>query len=65
MNTHLITRHTTKTEYPNVRLNDLETIAKDIRSFKDNLLDIVIQKGSVSHLSKLSGIPQPSLSRFF
>ncbi len=54
-----------KSEYPSIRLNDLEAISKDIRSFKDNLLKIVIEKGGITHLSSLSGIPQPSLSRFF
>lgn len=48
-----------------VKFNDLETISKNIRSFKDNLLTIVMKKGGISHLAKLTGIPQPSLSRFF
>ena len=51
--------------FPRIKMNDLDAIAKDIRSFKDNLLDIVNQKGGISHLAELTGIPQPSLSRFF
>ena len=46
-------------------MNDLDAIAKDIRAFKDGLLHIVDQQGGVSHLAELTGIPQPSLSRFF
>ncbi len=48
-----------------IKLNDLETIAKDIRAFKDALLGKVIEKGGISKLSELTEIPQPSLSRFF
>lgn len=54
-----------KIEYPYVRFNDLETIAKHIREFKDALLERVDKEGGVTHLARLSGIPQPSLSRFF
>ena len=48
-----------------VRLDDLEGIAKNIRAFKDNLRVIVDQQGGVKRLAEVSGIPQPSLSRFF
>ncbi len=48
-----------------VRFNDLDTIAKNIRVFKDGLLTEVMGRGGISELSKLTGIPQPSLSRFF
>lgn len=54
-----------KIESPYVRFNDLETIAKDIRAFKDALLEIVVQQGGIKHLAELTEIPQPSLSRFF
>ena len=50
---------------PSIRFNDLEAVAKDIRSFKDSLLAEVDKAGGVKHLSELTGIPQPSLSRFF
>ncbi len=52
-------------ELPHVKMNDLDAIAKDIRTFKDALLHIVNQRGGISYLAKLTGIPQPSLSRFF
>jgi DNA-binding phage protein len=48
-----------------VRFNDLETIAKNVRAFKDSLLHTVMGKGGIKRLSELSHIPQPSLSRFF
>ena len=52
-------------EAPYIRFNDLDAVAKNIRSFKDSLLHIVAQKGGIKRLSELSHIPQPSLSRFF
>lgn len=48
-----------------INLNDMESIAKDIRTFKDALLQIVMERGGITYLAKLTGIPQPSLSRFF
>ena len=48
-----------------MRFDDLEQIAKDIQFFKDNLRIIVEKNGGIKNLSKLTGIPQPSLSRFF
>lgn len=54
-----------KTEEIYVKFNDLDAIAKNIRAFKDSLLQMVIERGGVSKLSELTGMPQPSLSRFF
>lgn len=54
-----------KIEAPAIRFNDLEAIAKNIRAYKDALLEIVIKQGGINHLAELTGIPQPSLSRFF
>lgn len=54
-----------KTEEIYVKFNDLDAIAKNVRAFKDSLLQMVMQRGGVSKLSELTGIPQPSLSRFF
>lgn len=54
-----------KVEGAYVRFDDLDGIAKNIRAFKDNLRAIVDQKGGIKNLSDLTGIPQPSLSRFF
>jgi DNA-binding phage protein len=48
-----------------IKFNDLDAIAKDVRAFKDSLYQIVVARGGVSKLSELTGIPQPSLSRFF
>lgn len=48
-----------------VRFNDLDTIAQHITAFKDSLRFKVEEKGGISKLSDLTGIPQPSLSRFF
>ncbi len=48
-----------------IKFNDLEAIAKNIRAFKDSLYQMVMERGGISKLSELTGIPQPSLSRFF
>jgi hypothetical protein len=52
-------------EVPYIKFTDLDKIAHDVQKFKDNLRVIVDQKGGIGELSKLTGIPQPSLSRFF
>ena len=54
-----------KSEEIYIKFNDLEAIAKDIRAFKDSLYQMVMARGGISKLSELTGIPQPSLSRFF
>ncbi|PIQ27165.1 hypothetical protein COW36_16565 [bacterium (Candidatus Blackallbacteria) CG17_big_fil_post_rev_8_21_14_2_50_48_46] len=56
---------TQKVEGVYVRFNDLETIAQHITAFKDSLRIKVEENGGISKLSELTGIPQPSLSRFF
>lgn len=48
-----------------IRFDDLDGIAKNIRAFKDGLRLIVDQRGGIGRLAGLTGIPQPSLSRFF
>ncbi|MCC7403110.1 MAG: helix-turn-helix transcriptional regulator [Bdellovibrionales bacterium] len=48
-----------------VRFDDVELIAKDIEGFKRHLRRIVDQQGGISALAHKTGIPQPSLSRFF
>ena len=48
-----------------IQFNDLEAIARDVRKFKDALLLLVNQRGGVTQLAEMTGIPQPSLSRFF
>jgi len=54
-----------KVEGTYIRFDDLESIAKNIRQFKDNLRLEVDNKGGLGNLAKITGIPQPSLSRFF
>lgn len=54
-----------KVESVYVRFDDLDAIAKNIRAFKDSLREKVDDNGGISKLSELTGIPQPSLSRFF
>lgn len=48
-----------------IRFDDLTAIVKDIRGFKDSLRIKVDTAGGIGELSKKTGIPQPSLSRFF
>src|SRR5436189_1544060 len=48
-----------------IKFNDLPAIANKIRAFKDSLYSIVMKQGGISKLSEMTGIPQPSLSRFF
>lgn len=50
---------------PFINFDDLDSIAKDIVGFKKKLLTEVNKRGGISVLAKKSGIPQPSLSRFF
>ncbi len=54
-----------KLDGPYVKFNDLDGIRKNIRAFKDGLLQIVLEHGGLKKLSELTKIPQPSLSRFF
>jgi DNA-binding phage protein len=48
-----------------VRFDDLDSIATNIRGFKDALRLKVDASGGLGELAKKTGIPQPSLSRFF
>ena len=48
-----------------VRFDDLGSIAADIVSFKSSLRVKVDEWGGISKLARETGIPQPSLSRFF
>jgi hypothetical protein len=58
-------REVNREERPYIRFDDLEKIAKNIQAFKDNLRLIVDERGGINGLSRLTGMPQPSLSRFF
>ena len=50
---------------PYIAFNDLDSIAKDIKGFKAHLKTLVDRWGGISKLAKVTGLPQPSLSRFF
>jgi DNA-binding phage protein len=50
---------------PYISYNDLELISKNVKKFKAHLKTIVDQLGGITKLAKETGIPQPSLSRFF
>lgn len=52
-------------ERPYLRFNDLEDIRKDISQFKLRLREEVDRHGGITELARKTGIPQPSLSRFF
>ena len=53
------------TEEIYIKLNDLDAISKNIRAFKDSLLQVVNERGGIRVLARKTNIPQPSLSRFF
>ncbi len=50
---------------PFINFDDLDSIIKDVVAFKKKLLSEVNKRGGISELARKSGIPQPSLSRFF
>lgn len=52
-------------ERPKVRYMSLDDIAKKIVAFKAELRSKVDKWGGVSRLAEATGMPQPSLSRFF
>lgn len=58
-------QQTRKVEGTFVRFDDLETIGQNIMAFKDSLRLKVEDRGGLSLLAEKTGIPQPSLSRFF
>lgn len=53
------------TKKPYIKFDDLEVIARDIQGFKQHLKTLVDNWGGVTKLARETGIPQPSLSRFF
>lgn len=50
---------------PMIHFADLDRIAQDVVGFKKHLRNRVDQWGGISKLAKVTGIAQPSLSRFF
>lgn len=55
----------TPEERPYMNYNDLLAIKSDIIEFKLKLREEVDRQGGISELARRTGIPQPSLSRFF
>ncbi len=53
------------TQIPYIEFKHLDEIHKNVIKFKKHLRAIVDSKGGISILSQKTGIPQPSLSRFF
>lgn len=48
-----------------IRFDDLDEIKQDVLEFKKQLRKEIDRQGGISELSRKTGIPQPSLSRFF
>ena len=53
------------TQKPRIGFNDLDEVAKRVVAYKRKLRESVDKWGGVSRLARETGIPQPSLSRFF
>lgn len=52
-------------ERPYQRYDDIEEVKLDVIAFKKRLRKEVDRQGGISELARKTGIPQPSLSRFF
>lgn len=52
-------------ERPYLRYEDLDEVKRDVIEFKKRLREEVDRQGGISELARKTGIPQPSLSRFF
>ncbi len=52
-------------ERPYLLFNDLKDIKNDVMAFKERLRSEVDRQGGINELARKTGIPQPSLSRFF
>ncbi len=52
-------------ERPYLHYEDLKSIQHDIHDFKNKLREEVDRQGGITALARNTGIPQPSLSRFF
>lgn len=55
----------TPTKTPYIKFDDFKAISKDVVGFKKHLKTLVDRWGGVNKLARETGIPQPSLSRFF
>ncbi len=58
-------KHFEKSKLDTIQMDDLEKIGQNIRDFKNSLRLQVEKAGGILELYKKTGIPQPSLSRFF
>ncbi len=58
-------QHRRMVEKPSVSFDDLDAIGRDVMAYKRSLRLEVDKHGGISELARLTGIPQPSLSRFF
>lgn len=52
-------------ERPYLGFDELDEVRRDVLEFKKQLRQEVDRHGGVSELARKTGIPQPSLSRFF
>ncbi len=52
-------------ERPYLRFDDLDQVKHNVMEFKKFLREEVDRQGGISELARNTGIPQPSLSRFF
>lgn len=52
-------------EKPYLGFNDLDGVRRDVLEFKKQLRKEVDRHGGICELARTTGIPQPSLSRFF
>jgi len=52
-------------ERPYFQYEDLKMIQDDVQEFKSKLREEADRQGEISELVRKTGIPQPSLSRFF
>ena len=52
-------------EKPKLNFNSLEDVGSRVMAFKQQLRARVDAAGGISRLAELTGMPQPSLSRFF
>lgn len=50
---------------PKIDFSEIGQVTSEIKEFKDRLRDKVDKWGGISKLASETGIPQPSLSRFF
>lgn len=50
---------------PKISFENLDETIRGVKAFKRRLRDLIDQRGGINQLAKLTGIPQPSLSRMF